>query len=85
MTVDYVQQMLEIQRGLLSKAEATKSLWQDDVAKRYYEEYIDYYEKYISNYLDGTKITGKGLCDLLEFFEKKSAEMSELTLSLIHI
>ena len=36
MTRDYVPQMLEIQRAVLSQAETTKSMWQDDVAKRYY-------------------------------------------------
>lgn len=79
MTVDYVQQMLEIQRGLLSKAESTKTMWQDDVAKRYYSDYIDYYEKYIDNYIQGRDITGKGLEELLEFFEQKAQEMSQLT------
>ncbi len=79
MTVDYVYQMLEIQRGLLSKAESTKTMWQDDVAKRYYSDYIDYYEKYIDNYIQGRDITGKGLEELLEFFEQKAQEMSQLT------
>lgn len=79
MTVDYVQQMLEIQRGLLSKAESTKTMWQDDVAKRYYSDYIDYYEKYIDNYIQGRDITGKGLEELLEFFEQKAQEISQLT------
>ena len=79
MTVDYVQQMMEIQRGLLAKAEATKAMWQDEVSKRYYNDYIDYYDKYINNYIQGTEITGKGLEDLLKFFEEKTAEMSQLT------
>lgn len=79
MTVDYVQQMLEVQRGLLAKAEATKSMWQDEVSNRYYRDYIDYYEKYINNYIQGNEITGKGLEDLLAFFEEKTAEMSQLT------
>lgn len=79
MTVDYVQQMMEIQRGLLAKAEATKAMWQDEVSKRYYNDYIDYYEKYINDYIQGKEITGKGLEDLLEFFEKKTLEMTQLT------
>lgn len=79
MTRDYVQQMLEIQRGIMAKAEATKSMWQDEVAKRYYSDYIEYYDKYIDNYLQGKEITGKGLEDLLEFFERKMEEMSQLT------
>ena len=79
MTVDYVQQMLEIQRGILSKAEATKAMWQDEVSNRYYREYIEIYEKYINDYIQGKDIRGKGLEDLLAFFEEKSAEMSQLT------
>ena len=46
MRVDYVQQMMEILRGIMAKAEATKSLWQDEVANRYYREYIEYYDDY---------------------------------------
>lgn len=79
MTVDYVQQMMEIQRGLLAKAESTKAMWQDEVSKRYYNDYIDYYEKYINDYIQGNEITGKGLEDLLEFFEKMTLEMTQLT------
>ena len=70
MTRDYVPQMLEIQRAVLSQAETTKAMWQDDVAKRYYGDYVDCYEKYIDAYLrGGTEIMGKGLEELLEFFE----------------
>ena len=79
MKVDYVQQMMEIQRGLMAKAEATKSMWQDEVANRYYRDYIEYYDKYISNYLEGKDITGMGLEDLLNFFEEKTQKMTELT------
>lgn len=80
MTRDYVPQMLEIQRAVLSQAETTKSMWQDDVAKRYYGDYVDCYEKYIDAYLrGGTEIMGKGLEELLEFFEQKIEEMSQLT------
>lgn len=80
MTRDYVLQMQEIQRAVLAQAEATKSLWQDDVAKRYYGDYVDCYEKNINAYLrGGPEILGKGLEELLEFFEQKIAEMSQLT------
>lgn len=79
MTVDYVQQMLEIQRGLLAKAESTKAMWQDEVSNRYYRDYIDYYKRYIDDYIQGNEITGMGLENLLEFFEQKSNEMSQLT------
>lgn len=80
MTRDYVPQMLEIQRAVLSQAETTKSMWQDDVAKRYYGDYVDCYEKYIDAYLrGGSEIRGKGLEELLEFFEQKTEEMAQLT------
>ena len=80
MTLDYVLQMQEIQRAVLAQAEATKSLWQDDVAKRYYYDYVDCYEKDIDAYLrGGTEIKGKGLEEMLEFFEQKIAEMAQLT------
>ena len=77
---DYVPQMLEIQRAVLAQAETTKTMWQDDVAKRYYGDYVDCYEKDIDAYLKGgSEIRGKGLEELLEFFEQKMAEMEELT------
>ncbi len=80
MTRDYVLQMQEIQRTVLAQAEATKSLWQDDVAKRYCRDYVDCYEKDINAYLrGGSEIRGKGLEELLEFFERKIEEMSQLT------
>ncbi len=80
MTRDYVLQMQEIQREVLAQAEATKSLWQDDVAKRYYSDYVDCYEKDINAYLrGGSEIRGKGLEELLELFEQKIEEMAQLT------
>lgn len=79
MKVDYVQQMMEIQRGLMSKAESIKTMWQDKVSNRYYRDYIEYYDKYINDYLQGNEITGMGLEDLLNFFEEKTQKMTELT------
>lgn len=81
MTVDYVPQMLEIQRELISKAEATKLMWQDEVANRFYHDYIDKYNEYINNYLQGGNFgnRGMGIEDLLQFFEQKAEEMSILS------
>ena len=41
MTVDYALQMKEIQRAVLAQAEVTKSFWNDEVARRYFEKYVD--------------------------------------------
>lgn len=80
MTVDYALQMKEIQRAVLAQAEVTKSFWNDEVARRYFEKYVDCYEKDINIYLNGGgEIVGKGLLDLQEFFEKKMEEMSQLS------
>lgn len=80
MTRDYVPQMLEIQRAVLGQAETTKSMWKDDVAQRYYSSYVEPYEKDIDAYLQGgPEIRGKGLEELLAFFEQKIEEMSQLT------
>ena len=81
MTVDYVPQMLEIQRGLLAKTEATKPMWQDEVAQRFYSDYIDKYDEYIHNYIHGKNFgnRGMGLEDLLQFFEQQMQEMAMLT------
>lgn len=79
MTIDYVPQILELQRGLMATAEKTKSMWQDEVADRYFQKYIECYDKYINDYLQGNEITGMGLEDLLNFFEEKAQKMTELT------
>ncbi|MBP5515962.1 MAG: hypothetical protein J6X86_03335 [Bacteroidales bacterium] len=80
MKVDYVPQMLDIQRYILAQAETAKAMWQDEVSERYYRSFIEDYDKDINTYLrGGPDIAGLGLEDLLEFFERKLEEMSKLT------
>ena len=79
MIPDYVQQVYEIHGALAAQALATQNDWQDSVAKRFYEKFIDKYEEKTNLYINGgTGIVGKGLNDLLIFFDEKEREMAAL-------
>ena len=79
MIPDYVQQIYEIHGHLAKQALATQEDWQDSVAKRFYEKFIDKYEEKINLYINGgMDITGKGLNELLVFFDEKEREMNAL-------
>ncbi len=80
MIPDYVLQVQEIQRNLESQSIVTKESWQDSVAQRFYENYINKYNDKIYLYIHGgLGMTGKGLNNLLQFFDQKQNEMTELT------
>lgn len=77
-TPDFVSQIEEIQQRLSAQAESTKSNWQDSVAQRYFEEYIDQYDKSIRAFIHGDG-SGMGLKELLSFIEQKTQELSAIT------
>ncbi|MDR0540985.1 MAG: hypothetical protein LBH19_02105 [Dysgonamonadaceae bacterium] len=79
MIPDYVQQVYEIHGALAKQALAAQEDWLDSVAKRYYEKFIDKYEEKVNLYINGgMDITGKGLNELLVFFDEKEREMAAL-------
>ena len=81
MIPDYVQQVYEIHGALAKQALATQEDWQDSVAKRYFEKFIDKYEEKVNLYITGIPymdMKGKGLNDLLVFFDEKDREMAAL-------
>ena len=80
MIPDYVLQVQEIQRNLESQSLVTMESWQDSVAKRFYANYMEKYSDVIYLYINGgMEMRGKGLNDLLEFFDQKQNEMAKLT------
>jgi hypothetical protein len=80
MIPDYVLQVQEIQRNLESQSIVTRENWQDSVAQRFYDNFIQKYEDKIYLYIHGgMDITGMGLDELLRFFDQKQNEMSQLT------
>jgi hypothetical protein len=80
MIPDYVLQVQEIQRNLESQSIVTQENWQDSVAQRFYGNFIKKYDDKIYLYIHGgMDITGKGLDELLQFFDQKQNEMSQLT------
>lgn len=77
---DFVMQVQEIQRQIGAQVECTADDWKDDVKKRFYEQYIDSYNRYIELYIHGgADIEGKGLNDLLVFFDEQMQKMEGLT------
>jgi hypothetical protein len=80
MIPDYVLQVQEIQRNLETQTIVTRENWQDSVAQRFYDNFIQKYEDTIYLYIHGgIGITGMGLDELLRFFDQKQNEMSQLT------
>jgi len=79
MKPDFVRQTYDIHGALAAQALDTQDDWQDSVAKRFYEKYIDEYETKVNLYINGgIDILGKGLNDLLVFFDEKEREMAGL-------
>jgi hypothetical protein len=80
MIPDFVLQMQEIEQNLQSQCEATKNQWQDSVAKRFYNNFIEEYSEKTKSYLFGAiNMRGMGLDDLLKYIDCKQNEMKELS------
>jgi hypothetical protein len=80
MIPDYVLQVQEIHRNLESQSIVTRENWKDSVAQRFYDNFIKNYDDKIYLYIHGGMgMTGKGLNDLLQFFDQKQNEMTQLT------
>ena len=79
MIPDYVDNVKDIYGTLAAQALDTQNYWKDSVAKRFYEKYIERYEEKVNLYVNGgMDITGKGLNELLVFFDQKENEMASL-------
>ncbi len=79
MIPEFVQNVYEIHGHLAKQALATEKDWKDSVAKRFYEKFIEKYEETVNLYINGGMgITGKGLNELLIFFDEKEREMAAL-------
>jgi hypothetical protein len=80
MIPDFVLQLQETERNLKSQSIATRGQWQDSVAARFYNRFIDEYDKKINAYLFGdVSMYGMGLDELLKFIDAKQNEMKELS------
>jgi hypothetical protein len=80
MIPDYVLQVQETQRNLETQSLVTRENWQDSVAQRFYDNYVNKYDEKIYLYINGgMNITGMGLDELLRFFDKKQNEMEQLS------
>lgn len=79
MIPDYVLQMQEIQRQFESTANVLEEDWQDNVQKRFYEEYVEPFKKDTDTYMyGGSNLYGKGLDELLKLMEKQMDAMSDI-------
>lgn len=79
MIPNFVDNVYTVHGALATQALATQNDWQDSVAKRFYENFIEEYEKKVNLYINGgIGILGKGLNELLVFFDEKEREMAAL-------
>jgi len=80
MIPDYVLQVQEIQRNVETQSLATKDIWRDSVAKRFYQQFLNRYSETINLYINGGMgIRGMGLDEILRFFDQKQNEMTHLS------
>ena len=76
---NFVDDVFNVYGVLAAQANDTQNYWQDSVAKRFYDEYMKEYEEKTNLYANGgSGMTGKGLSELLVFFDEKEREMANL-------
>ncbi len=79
MVPDFVEQIKNVQSCLKTQAQLTGESWKDCVKERYYDTYIDVYDKQLDTIVTGSGyIYGMGLIDLLKFIDEKQTEMESL-------
>lgn len=83
---DFVLQFEEIQRLFLTEVELANSAWNDQVSRRYNEQFIEPYQNEINYYLWGKRgnvwapLRGYGLNELIELIEREANKCSKLCL-----
>ncbi|MCM1177771.1 MAG: hypothetical protein NC308_05960 [Clostridium sp.] len=77
---DFVMQVQEVERQIEAQCDVTSKDWNDPVQRRFYDTYIDTYQKTFRLYIHGgTGIMGKGLNELLLFIDSKMSEMEKIS------
>ncbi len=79
MIPDYVQQLQGVQCDFQTQCSITQENWNDCVSERYYDKYVDEYDKLIYKAIHGDGINGKGLDDLFVFIDNCQQEMERVT------
>jgi len=82
MVPSFVLDTQNIYKVLGATAEATRNDWKDEVAKRFYDKYIEEYKEATDLYIYGRYgsryVYGQGLSDILKLFDESQNEMAQL-------
>lgn len=79
MMTDYSGVFIDAKERVLGQAEVTRGLWDDEVQRRFYDQYVDKSILAVDRYLDGhDSYAGKGLRDLTAFVNEKISEFNTL-------
>ena len=79
MMIDHSDAFIEAKERIIGQAEVTKGLWDDQVQKRFYEQFVDPSIQVVDYYLNGhDKYVGMGLIDLTAFVNNKIIEFNAL-------
>lgn len=78
---DYSDIFINERERMIGQAEVTKGLWQDEVQKRFYSNYVDKGIEAVRVFLTESshaEYTGKGLKPLTEFINQKLCEFNSI-------
>ena len=79
MIPNFVQQIISVEKDLLTVSTTTANFWQDDNKERFYNSYMNEYESKLELFIHGgTGNYGMGLDKLLTFLDQKEREMEML-------
>lgn len=79
MIPNFVQQIISVERDLLTASTSAANYWQDDVKERFYNSYMNEYENKLELFIHGgVGNYGMGLDELLTFLDQKEREMEML-------
>lgn len=78
---DYSDIFINERERMIGQAEVTKELWQDEVQRRFYDNYVEKGIEAVRLFLTGSynaEYTGKGLKALTEFINQKINEFNSI-------
>lgn len=78
MIPDYVNQSQALQRRFEAETEVTKEMWNDELSKKYFDQYVTRYSANVEKFMYGGDITGLGLGDLVQFIDQQQQKMQKL-------
>lgn len=79
MIPNFVQQIISVERDLLTTSTSAANYWQDNIKEQFYNSYMNEYENKLEVFINGGVANyGMGLNELLTFLDQKEREMEML-------